>query len=513
MDAYEKDILADEALLDAQENRPGAAQALLDNLGAAPWWIVSGSFHALLLLLLTLIGMAIFRPTAQEIVIDTSLVQDPPPKEEEPRKPALKPQPVTFESEQDPVENLVFVHEQMEVAEQAETMDNMNTQMAKGEEDKISDVDFAGQGVSAALGLNGGGGGKYGTRFGGDKNRALRNGGGGPATEDAVKNALRWLAKHQEPDGHWDTSKYASRYKTDTACTGFALLAFLGAGHTEKVGEFKDHVRRATKWLISRQQDSGLVFDSTDAGGHRGTGYPHAIAGMALAEAAGMGRSEVTKAAAQKAIDYSVNVHQQGDGSEKLGWRYQPKSPADLSVSGWFVMQLKSAKAAGLHVDPGSFEGAIRFLDSVEHKAADAYGGSTYWYQTTNEHAASAHRLTAIGTLCRQFLGWKKEDLEGSVNLFVNKGGVPKWDANGSSVDLYYWYYGTLCAFQQGGPAWKDWNEAMKKAFCENQRQGGDEDGSWDPVGAYSDNWGRVGQTALGCLCLEVYYRYLPMYK
>ena len=85
--------------------------------------------------------------------------------------------------------------------------------------------------------------------------------------------------------------------------------------------------------------------------------------------------------------------------------------------------------------------------------------------------------------------------------------------SNGGGVDLYYWYYGTLCVFQQGGDLWKRWNEAMKKALVDNQRKGGDEDGSWDPVGSYSDNWGRVGQTALACLCLEVYYRYLPMYK
>ena len=36
----------------------------------------------------------------------------------------------------------------------------------------------------------------------------------------------------------------------------------------------------------------------------------------------------------------------------------------------------------------------------------------------------------------------------------------------------------------------------------------GDDAGSWNPVGQYSAEWGRVGQTALGCLCLEVYYRY-----
>jgi hypothetical protein len=37
--------------------------------------------------------------------------------------------------------------------------------------------------------------------------------------------------------------------------------------------------------------------------------------------------------------------------------------------------------------------------------------------------------------------------------------------------------------------------------------------GSWDPQGDfYGDSWGRVGQTALSVLTLEVYYRHLPLY-
>ena len=83
-------------------------------------------------------------------------------------------------------------------------------------------------------------------------------------------------------------------------------------------------------------------------------------------------------------------------------------------------------------------------------------------------------------------------------------------------MDLYYWYYGTLAVFQQHAPRgllWIRWNEGLKKALCENQCKGGDEDGSWNPVGAYSDYWGRAGQTALSALCLEVYYRYRLMSK
>jgi hypothetical protein len=308
-------------------------------------------------------------------------------------------------------------------------------------------------------------------------------------------------------DGHWDCVKYGGK-QADVAVTGLSLLAFLGAGHTEKVGQYKDNVKRAVYWLISIQSDDGKYYKQGET---HGIGYHHAIAGLAMAEAAGMGRVGETVKSAQKGIDYTTEKHQQGENSDKLGWRYGPKEKGDLSVSGWFVMQLKSAKVAGLKVNQSSFDGAIKFLDSVEEKGngGDVYGGNRYGY-TSPGHAT---RTTAIGNLCRQFLGWKREDLQGGVEFFVQQGGVPNWDGNGGNVDLYYWYYGTLCVFQQGGDLWKRWNEALKKALTDNQRKGGDEDGSWDPVGAYSEYWGRVGQTALGCLCLEVYYRYLPLYK
>lgn len=512
---FVEDELLDEEL---EEEEAPAGEGFFDSLssqfGSAPWWVISGAFHALLLLLLTLIGMAIYRAQTNDVVITTDLEKSKPPEYDEKKPRDVFKNPVPIDSDMPPVENPVVTHEEVEIADHVETENDMDMATAKGDENAISDVPLGGVGTVAAIGLGGGGGGAFGHRLGGGRRRLATRGGGGRATESAVDAALKWLADHQEADGHWDTMKYAASNKTDTACTALALLAFLGAGHTEKVGKYKDNVRRAVSWLISKQQANGLTFDSTDAGGHRGTGYPHSIAGMALAEAAGMGRVPETRAAAQKAIDYTCNVHQQGEGSEKGAWRYQAKSAGDTSVTGWFIMQLKSAKVSGLSVDAGSFEGAIKFLDSVEKKAEGGeYGpASIYWYQPTNPHEHTQHRLTAIGTLGRQFLGWKKEDLEGSVKWFMNKGGVPKWDGGGS-VDLYYWYYGTLCVFQQGGDLWKQWNDSMKSALCDNQRKGGDEDGSWDPVGAYANEWGRVGQTALCCLCLEVYYRYLPLYK
>ena len=65
--------------------------------------------------------------------------------------------------------------------------------------------------------------------------------------------------------------------------------------------------------------------------------------------------------------------------------------------------------------------------------------------------------------------------------------------------------------FQMGGQYWKEWNESLKKFLLDSQRKGGCADGSWDAKGAFSNNGGRVFYTAVGCLSLEVYYRYLPV--
>jgi hypothetical protein len=53
----------------------------------------------------------------------------------------------------------------------------------------------------------------------------------------------------------------------------------------------------------------------------------------------------------------------------------------------------------------------------------------------------------------------------------------------------------------------------MTAMLLTNQRQSGAAAGSWDPRDNWSKIGGRVYQTAICTLCLEVYYRYLPMYR
>ena len=76
---------------------------------------------------------------------------------------------------------------------------------------------------------------------------------------------------------------------------------------------------------------------------------------------------------------------------------------------------------------------------------------------------------------------------------------------------MYYWYYATLAMFQAGGKYWKGWESAMEKAFLPSQHKKTtycELKGSWDPIGPWGPDGGRVYSTAILAMCLQVLYRY-----
>ena len=79
-------------------------------------------------------------------------------------------------------------------------------------------------------------------------------------------------------------------------------------------------------------------------------------------------------------------------------------------------------------------------------------------------------------------------------------------------ANFYYWYYGTLGLYQTRSAAWDQWNTAMQRELLTRQRKSGDLAGSWDPDTVWGGYGGRVYTTALATLCLEVYYRFMPLY-
>ena len=482
-------------------------------VGAMPWWVISAATHAVLFLLIALLATAVAPVKQDEVVISTDVVKQKPPEYDPNKKRDIFKNVKDIQSEAQ-VETPVVVHEKMDESETVETDNNMDKQNARGNEDAISDIPLGGTGTVGSIGVGGGGmAGVFGYRDGGGRKKAVGRFGGSQATESAVEAALRWLARHQEKDGSWAGKKWeAESNQCDVGLTGLALLAFLGAGYTEKSGIFADNVRRAQEWLLTQQRADG-AFGSKFSEPWHGSfgGYLHPIAGLAMAESYGMGQNPKYSEAAQKAVDYAIKTHQ----APYSGWRYTPKQAGDTSVTGWYVMMLKSAKIAGLKVEGSAYQGAMTFIDSCTNPKD---GGVGYTGK------GSMPCTTGIGMVCRQFMGTPNTDptlLKGAEILRKNQ---PAWDAkngpgNGGPATFYHWYYGTLAMFQMGGENWTKWNEALKPVLITNQCKGGpldgtaaDKDGSWDPLSKTDSVGGRVYTTALGALTMEIYYRYLPMY-
>ena len=116
--------------------------------------------------------------------------------------------------------------------------------------------------------------------------------------------------------------------------------------------------------------------------------------------------------------------------------------------------------------------------------------------------------MTAIGLLCRMYLGWKQ-------NSPPLRRGVQYLGHTGPSInDIYYDYYATQVLHHWGGTEWKKWNEVLREHLIESQAKEGDALGSWKPTGdSGAGPGGRLYQTCLSIMTLEVYYRYLPIYQ
>ena len=325
--------------------------------------------------------------------------------------------------------------------------------------------------------------------------------GGTAKTEAAVTAGLEWLARRQRGNGEWKLDgpyANASDIKNSNAATAMALLAFQGAGYTHKTGEnkrFRPVVRRGWYWLLRRQGRLGSFAEKTADDHHY---YTHALCTFALCEIYAMTGDRTYRQRAQLAVNYLVE-----NQDKRGGWRYR-RGGSDLSVSGWVMMALQSARMGGLKVSQDTLDRYSLFLDDV----AKDYGAR---YSYTVRSGQPSMPMTAEGLLCRQYLGWKRDHgalLNGSGYLLKNPINYER------SQNVYYWYYATQVLHHMGGKMWKEWNRTLSEKVPEQQVKKGRERGSWSPrKDRHGGEGGRLYTTCLSIYMLEVYYRHLPIYS
>ncbi|GIW71506.1 MAG: hypothetical protein KatS3mg102_1048 [Planctomycetota bacterium] len=541
----EQELYAEDELLAEEEGLPEEEEEEFEG-PPSRWLVLTSSYglsaliHIALLLMFLFIYWTESKPPETEAKILPSLEQkkqeyDPTKKRALHRRPEIQ----HPEEVQKPIKEL-----EEEV---------VKTEQPKGTSfDNLANKNLDSESANDAFGVAGGAAGAYGSRFG--KGKASRHG-GSAATESAVLAALWWLQRHQDADGRWAAAEFHKNCKRtcegpdyrqpsgrgpglgvaefDVGVTGLALLAFLGDGHTHRASpypEFRRAVFKGLSYLKRIQKEDGSIGYS----GKEQSIYNHVLATMALAEAYFMSKDFTLQRVAQKAVDWLVAAQNPG-----AGWKYEPRGGKnDTSVTGWAVLALKTARTADLKVPDEAFAGALAWFERATSDGGPGKPPGLVGYMQPGDGGSTLNRnlkeavpypevypvyegaptMTAVGVICRIFTGQKRthERIKQGIKILMSK--LPSWEPDKKTkneTNFYYWYYGTYAVFH-GTPLdsreWDRWNKAMQQALLgdgtNRQRMGGDEDGSWDPVGEWAIAGGRVYATAINALTLEIYYRY-----
>lgn len=356
-----------------------------------------------------------------------------------------------------------------------------------------------------------------------------------PALADTPVNAaLRWLAAHQSLEGCWGAYIFdrwcdrayvdpqpelgLGKAQYDMGVTGLALLAFLGAGHTNRSeGPFRKVVGDGLRWLKDMQDDEGCIGQRL--GGH--WLYGHAIATIALLEAYRLTGSALYRQPAQDALDFAAAARNPG-----AGWRYGFRpGESDSSLTGWMALALVCGRRIGeeeavagkppsLVVYDAPLKDAIAWLDGMTDPKSGRVGyqdrgsGSARPADLVNKFPQErTEALTALSVLVRLLVGATPASSD-TVRKGVDLVGrlPPRWNSDDGSIDMDYWLVGSLAMRRLGGERWKAWREAGRAAFLPSQRTDGTPcsvKGSWDPIDPWGEDGGRVYSTAMMALCCE----------
>lgn len=207
---------------------------------------------------------------------------------------------------------------------------------------------------------------------------------------ESVRKALEWLARNQARDGHLE----ATGGQYPITMTSLAGMAFLMEGSTLREGKYRDNIRRAADFLMSRAQKGGTndgMIGNPNIPGEAGRYmYGHGFSMLFLACIYGdeedndrRRRLEDLLARAAKFSFNAQTVRETNRGGKSVkfgGWGYvSAKEGSNFdegSVTITQVQALRAVRNAGIEVPPEAIQRAVVYLE----ECTNGEGGIIYQY-------------------------------------------------------------------------------------------------------------------------------------
>ena len=321
--------------------------------------------------------------------------------------------------------------------------------------------------------------------------------------DKAIESGIKFVLSNQKDDGAiYDRGN-------PTAITALSLMSLAAVGHLpihpNKNGEA---MAKALEFILLEKNQNEVGYFGKDGGRM----YGHGIVTLTLAEMLGMGMDEETDKSirdkCQKAIDLILRSQKvQKNQAQQGGWRYSPDSrDADLSVTIWQLMALRSAKNSGLDVPTSSITDAIKYLERSYKSKLDDQGEpidkkSGFAYQPGGH---PEYTTTAAGLLAMQVCGqYQSPFVLGAADWLLDN--VPQTNRK---FFFYGTYYYAQAMYQRGDEHAEKARTSVEEILLPMQK----ENGAWQGGGSESGA-GEVYCSSMAMLALAVKYHYLPIYQ
>ena len=303
--------------------------------------------------------------------------------------------------------------------------------------------------------------------------------------ESSVDNGLRWLASQQAEDGSFPSDDIAQ-----PAVTAMAVMAFLSRGHLPDQGRYGTQISRAIDFVLSTQRRRGyfslqpVIPPAQHLTPSQTVIYNHSIAGLMLGEVYGMcagERSERIEDAIRRALVFhrDVQTRTKSSPADVGGWRYgYPESPdaaSDMSVTGWALMFLRSARNAEFHVPKQYFDEGLDFVERCYETDVSMHEKGVFRYRPRASQKPGTSQITLANTASATLtliLGGRHEHqgVATSVRWFRSRAYPSPWENN------YYYlasYYSSQAMAQVGGETWEQIFPQIAAGLLEEQTENG----------------------------------------
>ena len=299
--------------------------------------------------------------------------------------------------------------------------------------------------------------------------------GSGPAKEAslAIGAGRQWLLAQQQPSGGWDAVTLGGHTEYTEALNGLAVMAIITAGSPRNADTFAA-MNRAGEYLLARQAQNGLISRDANA-----AMYNHGIATLALLEIHRVTGDERLNAPIDKALATICNRQSPAGG---WGYREDPASPPNTSITAWQVKALLQARAQGRDVPVPVLRKALNWM------AGTVGPQGHFGYEGPLPQADNPATLTMMGAHC--MLAARDADLMTEPRLEATVKTAVRQLAQQPPGDYHQSYFLAAVITQLGATGPGTDTGAIRDILLARQTTTGTDAGAWITAG---DRWGTTG--------------------